>query len=85
MGEPFRAFYVEHFVGHCDSCGLASKGWGVQSGRAATVCQRCAEDITRVVSERAAGAMTTAQHIDGDGVAFPSATRTKRARIKRAA
>ena len=52
MGQPFKASFVERFVGHCDSCGLSSRGAGVRSGRAAVVCWGCAEQIARVVSKR---------------------------------
>lgn len=79
MGEPFRAFFVPRFVGHCDSCGLASKGSGIRSGRATTICARCAEAIAGVVNERAVSVTTTettstqavVPHVEADGVAWP--------------
>lgn len=74
MGQPFKASFVERFVGHCDSCGLSSRGAGVRSGRAATICWNCSEQIARVVSaqfkpETRDGPAT---HVEPDGVAWPT-------------
>lgn len=58
MGKPFEMRIVERFVGHCDACGVAGKGEGVQTGPVTTIGMDCAEQITRLLNSRTIAAVT---------------------------